>query len=137
MRTLKLSQPKYIQELAERFLTSNSRSMFTPVHSSKTEDFMKISDAKDDLERVKMREKPYLALMGALLWATNTRPEIAFYVAKLATHMADPSIEAYEAGLDIVSYLRNTPSLGITYDASKLLMAPILTNFDSFEPLPN
>ena len=34
--TLKISQAKYIQKLADKFLISNARSMFTPVHSSKT-----------------------------------------------------------------------------------------------------
>ena len=67
---------------------------------------------------------------------------IAFYVAKLATHMPchmadpDPSIEAYEAGLDIVSYLRNTPSLGITYDASKPPLVIFTDSSYSQSPMP-
>ena len=57
--------------------------------------------------------------MGALLWCTMTRPDVSYYVAFLCQFMSDPSLEAYEAGLAVLSYLNTTRELGITYDGRK------------------
>ena len=72
-----------------------------------------------------MRLKPYLSLMGSLLWATLTHPECAYYVAFLCQFMHDPSIEAWEAALGILCYLQNAKTIGITFDKNKRnILAP-------------
>ena len=38
--------------------------------------FQKLSTAKDDKERDKMRDLNYLQLIGSLLYLTNTRPDV-------------------------------------------------------------
>ena len=119
-KTITLSQEKYIAEACDRFLNSTcTKSFSTPVHSSKTAEFMKITTAKDDVERATMATKPFMSLMGSLLWATFTRPEIQYYVSFLCQFMHDPSTEAYEAALNILAYLSSTRSLGITYDGTR------------------
>ena len=66
---------------------------------------MKISTASDDVERAAMADKPYLSLMGSLLWAQVTHPETAYYTNFLCQFMHDPSIAAWDAGLAILAYL--------------------------------
>ena len=52
-----------------------------------------------------MREKPYLSLMGSLLWGSATHPECAYYINFLCQFMHDPSLAAWEAGLNMLAYL--------------------------------
>ena len=63
--------------------------------------FTEIGVAVTDLERSTMSAKPYLPLMGTLLWCTLTHPEASFYVclSYLCQFMHDPSLAAYEAAL--------------------------------------
>ena len=86
---------------------------------------MKLSGAKNDMERAAMRDKPYMALMGTLLWCVFTHPEIAYYVSFLCQFMQDPSIDAYEAGLGVLAYLSSARKIGITYNGNK----PAITVF--------
>ena len=44
-----------------------------------------------------------------------TRPDVAYHVSFLCQFMKDPSPDAYEAGLGVLSYLNQTKDLGITY----------------------
>ena len=119
-KTLTISQEQYISESCQKFLNSTCTKTFqSPVHSSKLEEFTKLSTAKDDIERASMRDKPYLALMGTLLWCVFTHPEIAYYVAFLCQFMQDPSPAAYEASLEVLAYLSSCRKIGITYDGSK------------------
>ena len=118
-QTMTLKQEKYIAQVCDKFLSATcSKSFSTPVQSSKTSDFMNLSTAKDDAERAVMRGKPYLSLMGALLWATITHPEVSYYVSFLCQFMHDPSVSAFEAGLAVLSYLGQARSLGITYNGN-------------------
>ena len=59
-----------------------------------------------------------LELLGSLLWATATHPEIDFYVSWLCQFMSAPKLEHYDAGLAIFSYLHHAMDIGITYSAS-------------------
>ena len=62
-----------------------------------------------------MSDKPYLALIGTLLWALLTRLDVAYHVCFLCQFMADPTIECYEAAITVLSYLYSTRKLGIVY----------------------
>ena len=119
-KTLTMHQENYIGHAHAQFLSSTCTKEFTtPVPTSKLDDFMKISTAQDDEERAEMKGKSYLALMGTLLWAVRTHPEINFYVSFLCQFMHDPSKAALEAGLAILSYLYHVRKHGITYDGSQ------------------
>jgi len=124
--TLTITQTKYIEKAYAQFLNGTCTKGFTsPVASTATDQFMRITTATTDVERAAMRQKPFLSLMGTLLWATMTHPEIAYYVGYLCQTMHDPSVAGFEAGLAILSYLYNARNLGITYDGNK----PTLTVF--------
>ena len=116
-KLLTITQEKFIREACDKFLNSTYCKTFsTPVQSSKTEEFMKITTAKDDQERAMMRNKPYMSLMGTLLWAVFTHPEIAYHVSFLCQFMQDPSTQAFDAGLGVLAYLSSVRKAGITYD---------------------
>eukprot|EP00966_Prymnesium_polylepis_P055798 1290644-Prymnesium_polylepis.1 len=48
-----------------------------------------------------MRNKPYMSLMGALLWCVFTRPDVAYYVSFLCQFMHDQSTDSDKTGLCI------------------------------------
>ena len=135
---LTITQTKYIEKMGETFLTSSTTKTFsTPVHTSRCDAFMKITTAATDIDRAKMKLKPYLSLMGSLLWATLTHPECAYYVAFLCQFMHDPSTDAWEAALGILCYLQQAKSLGITFEKDKSnLLAPFTDSSWGQSPLP-
>ena len=44
-----------------------------------------------------------------------TRPDVAFHLGFLCQFMQDPSPQAYEAGLGVLSYLYQSKKIGLTY----------------------
>lgn len=55
-------------------------------------------------------------MIGGLIWpASMTRPDIAFYVAYLATFNSRPTQQHFECALSVLGYLVRTRGLGFTY----------------------
>ena len=75
-RTIKLTQTGFIEDACKKFLLADHRTYSTPVASTQVDSFSNITGATDDLEKSQMRDKPFLSLMGTLLWACVTHPEI-------------------------------------------------------------
>jgi len=73
----------------------------------------------DEDNRLALGHRNLLELLGSLLWATATHPEINFYVLWLCQFMSAPKVEHYDAGLAILSYLYHSKEIGITYSASR------------------
>jgi hypothetical protein len=122
--TTTLTQTDYISKAGDKFLSGSSSKTFnSPIAANKLKEFADLKVAKDDVERATMNGKPYLPLMGTLLWATLTHPEVAFAVSFLCQFMHDPSLGAYDAALNVLAYLVGAKNLGITYDRSSSLEA--------------
>ena len=63
-----------------------------------------------------MSDKPYLSLMGSILWAVvMTRPDCAYYASFLCQFMADPTVECWHAAIALLSYMYNSRNLGLLY----------------------
>ncbi|XP_047320774.1 secreted RxLR effector protein 161-like [Impatiens glandulifera] len=62
-------------------------------------------------------------LVGRLIYLNFTRPDIAFSVQQLSQFMHEPLQIHWEAALQVVRYLKGTPSLGLFYpsNSNKLL----------------
>jgi len=121
-RTLKLSMGHYIKEVSKKFLNASTKPFTTPVRTSPIDAFLKL-DATEDEEKAAMRDKPYLSIMGCLLWiATTACPDIAYHASFLCQVMQSPSRAAYDASIAVLSYLDNTKELGITFDGNKPLL---------------
>jgi hypothetical protein len=70
-----------------------------------------------------MSNKPYLSLMGSIVWPTAmTRPDCSYYANYLCQFMSDPTIEAWNAAIALLSYLYNTRSLGLLYERRKMML---------------
>jgi hypothetical protein len=76
------------------------------------------SDQELEEEQCALGSRPILELLGSLLWATSTRPDIQFYVSWLCQFMQKPRLVHYDAGLAILSHLHHTKHLGLRYSAN-------------------
>ena len=72
--------------------------------------------AEDDAERAKMATKPYMSLVGSLLYlSTMSRPDVAFHRSKLCQHMAGPNEACWDCAMHILLYLLTTCKLHLKY----------------------
>lgn len=104
-RYVYLSQEHYIEELAERFLSSEHRHVSTP-----TDSYFKDLHPRKPEEAVSSGS--YSSLIGALLWAAQcTRADISFAVGRLSQFLHDPSDLHWHAALRVLNYLISTKNL--------------------------
>ena len=118
-RTLTLKQGLYIEKIFNKFCSARTTKDFSvPVHQAGIDTFhaMQLGDEDD---RLALGHRNLLELLGSLLWATATHPEIDFYVSWLCQFMSAPKVEHYDAGLAVLSYLYHSKEIGITYSASR------------------
>ena len=65
----------------------------------------------------RMKNRPYRSLVGSLLYvATGTRPDIAYAVCQLSSHLEFPHEEHWNAAIQVLRYLKTTKSKGICYE---------------------
>jgi len=55
----------------------------------------------------------YLSLVGSLLYATQTRPDIQFFVNLIAQFSGNPGIPHLEAAKRILRYLKSTQEFSL------------------------
>ena len=123
-KSIKLTQNGFIMKAAAKFLATPSTAVWrVPVNASRIKEFENLSVAQDASERAQMADKPYLPLVGTLLWATLTHPEVSYTIAYLCQFMHDPSLACYDAAQNVLTYLNGAKHLGITYEATGILEA--------------
>ena len=109
-------QQKYIEDLAKKFLPGGDASTIyrdTPCIPDK---FNQIGKSESEHDRAEMAGKPYLQLIGALLYlSTMSRPDVSYHLSVLCRQMSDPSPLAYEQALGVLSYLYKTRHYRIIY----------------------
>ena len=67
-------------------------------------------------ERVRMRELPYMQLIGSLLYLScMSRPDIAFHMSILCSFMSNPSQECYDAAIALLLYCGATKHKALRY----------------------
>ena len=129
MRTLvsaiTIDQELFVKKLTQKFLLGKRHARTTPCDPIA---FQKLKPADNDLDRDRASRLPYLQLIGSLLYlSTMTRPDIAYHMSVLCSLMHDHTVEAYEAALDLLSYVQSTSDTQIRFSGSS--EAP-----DSIEP---
>lgn len=106
--TLKIHQTAYITQMLKKFGMSECHAVKTPGNPS-----IKLQAATEEDE---VANFPYREAIGSLMYAaTSTRPDIAFYVCKLARFMEKPTAVHVTAVKTIFRYLKGTISRGIIY----------------------
>lgn len=106
-----LSQTKYIQDLLQKAGMVIAKGVKTPMTSG-LKLFKEGTNHFQDVHR-------YRSIVGALQYATITRPEICFAVNKVCQFMQAPLEEHWKAVKRILRYLAGTHSLGLTLRPSR------------------
>ena len=106
-----LTQPKYVDDMLERFGMSNCKPAVTPMLVGQ-----KLSK---DTGTALGADNHYQALVGSLLYlSVNTRPDISHAVGILSRFMACPTDQHWEAAKHILRYLKGTATLGLRFAGS-------------------
>jgi hypothetical protein len=107
LRTLSLSQPRYINDILSRFKHHNIQPKDIPMRT----------DAHSGIRgEPHTNQGEYRTLVGSLMYlATSTRPDIAYATSFLARHMQTPCEEHWNMAIHVLGYLKKTATMGITY----------------------
>ena len=106
-RKLKLNQRLYIETLAEKFGQLNSKPEVLPAMTS-----VKIEKDMNSPPT----EKPYRSLIGSLIYATLTRPDVATIVSQLSRMLDCPQEAHWNAGIRVLRYLYTTKDKSLNFD---------------------
>ncbi|MEQ4601614.1 MAG: reverse transcriptase domain-containing protein, partial [Pseudomonas amygdali] len=111
--TIGLSQQRYIQDVLDRFGLTDCMPSSVPMSPSST----LLTSAPTKAKTTKPTDqRRYRQLVGALTYAmTGTRPDIALAVSTLGRFANDPADEHWQAGLDVLRYLKGTMDEGLVY----------------------
>jgi hypothetical protein len=107
--TIRLTQPKLLAELFAEFaewLNQRHSSRVNTPHSGNTAD-------SPTWDHTPVDRTKYLHLLGALLYVTRSRPDIATAISFGATHAVTPTEGAYQELIRCVQYLHNTQEMGL------------------------
>lgn len=119
-----IHQEKYICDLADKFLPDIKHVNILRDTPAVPERFRKLGKATSDEEREKMRTRPYLQLVGSLLYlSVMCRPDIAYHMSVLCRYMGDPSEECFNQALSVLTYLYKTRDYKIRY-SKDLVVVP-------------
>ena len=118
--TITVDQSHYISKLLTKFNMEESKTVDTPMVAGTL-----LTDADmptpGSEEHTHMQSVPYRELVGALLYAQHTRPDIAFAVSVVARYMHNPGIKHWQAAQRILKFLKGTITQGITFHATVAL----------------
>ncbi len=104
---ISISQQKYLEEVLERFDKANLRPISTP--SLPNQHLVRLSSPEVDA-------KHFQSALGALMYLMlGTRPDIAYTVAALGRHAANPGVEHQHALDRLFRYLRGTSNYKLVY----------------------
>ena len=103
---IRLTQPKLLTEIFEKFDPSK-----IPGTGKVTAPQSNISD--DNWDTTPFNRTEYLSLLGALIYLTKSRPDIATAISFAGTHSVNPTVSAYQELIRCVQYLWNTKDAGL------------------------
>jgi hypothetical protein len=109
-----ITQTRYIEDLSKRHGVYDLPPTSLPLAPGAK--FSLKQCPLSDSERAYMKDRPYLALVGALLFVScQTRPDAAQAVCVLSRFSSNPGRAHWEALLGVLSYLCHTSKTGLTY----------------------
>ena len=117
-----ISQTKYINEMLKKFQMDDSKPVGTPMVTG-----CKLSKF-DESENVE--QTMYISMIGSLLYATATRPNIMHYVCQVGRFQASPKASHLLAVKRIFRYLKGTTKYGLWYPKGKQLDLCAFTDVD-------
>ena len=111
-----IHQSKYIEDMVKRFIPSGASNSIMRKIPISTELLERCGPPTSDVDRDYARTKPYMEIVGSLLWvSTMSRPDVAYHMSILCKHMADPNGFCFEAATQLLLYLYATRHSCIVY----------------------
>jgi hypothetical protein len=108
---IKLTQPKLLQTIFDEHLSEID--LMQDTLSPQRLAHLQSSDTTP------MDQTDYLHLLGALIYITKSRPDIATAVSFASVHASRPTLGAYAELLLVVKYLHRTRTAGLTLKAGE------------------
>jgi transposase InsO family protein len=142
-KTITLTQTGYIDAMFDKFMHGSDSKLWTKLWNTPIKDdeesllaFSKLCPGTEEEQR-KIIEQGFMSIVGSILYASAmTRPDISFHTAFLAKLMTSPSPAALDAALGIISYLKRTRKLGITYGPDEKLCLYTDSSWGNENPRP-
>jgi len=123
VRTIRLNQERYIDEVLQRFGMENCKPMKTPLPTRPNLEVY-TEDANPD-DRL-LYQSMLGSIMYAMLW---TRPDLAYTVSLLGQFSANPGPEHWNCMKHVMRYLKGTKFMELQYGGSS---DPCSLNFHGF-----
>lgn len=117
-----LSQRQYFVDLLKRASMDGAKRMPNP-HSPNTKLPLTVGEPFEDVTLSRR-------IVGALHYATITRPELAFSVNKVCNYMLNPSKEHWADVKRILRYLKDTISYGLNINRSSSTLLTAYSDAD-------
>jgi hypothetical protein len=102
-----IHQSKYVKDILKRFQLEDFKPVSTPMTVG-----CKLSK---EYESKAADPKHYISMIGSLIYATTSRPDVKKYVGMVARFQATPKESHVEAVKRIFSYLKGTIDIGLRY----------------------
>lgn len=113
-QTITLTQTCYIEHVLQALGMENCRPLTTPMEFG-----VKYMKADNGHTATKEDRTAHQSALGSVMHAmTQTRPEIAFAVSKLAQFSTNPTTHHWNGVKRVMRYLQGTKDVGITYNGT-------------------
>jgi hypothetical protein len=113
-RRLILDQERYVEKMVKEFGMEDCKTQETPEEVG--QQLTKRDEAQTAEEQQVMLSKPYMELVGSLLYASiSTRPDISHAVAVLSRFMSNPGERHWVAAKRVLRYLKGTKGMGLEF----------------------
>ena len=111
--TFSINQSKYLKYVCNKFLPNGGATVQTLMRDTI---LSKEMSPKSDDERDEMKNIPYKAAIGCLMWlGAGTRLYIAYATQTCARSSVDPGKQHWDAEIRVMRYLKGTAGYGIVY----------------------
>ena len=117
--SITINQSKYVEKILGKFVPSHSTSSRAHTMPCNPDTFQRLTTSRNLAERERVSKLPYLEVVGSLLYlSTMTRPDIAYHMSVLCSYMHDPSIDCYNAAIDLLLYVGHTKHYHLRYNGT-------------------
>jgi transposase InsO family protein len=113
-RTMEITQERKVLDLLHKYQLETSKVSPIPLPAGTV--LTKNPTTNTDESFVKR----YSELVGSLMHlATHTRPDLAHSVSMLCRHMSNPTIQHWNAAMQVLRYLKGTSKIGLNYSGNQ------------------
>jgi hypothetical protein len=119
-KTIRLDQTAYVAEVLQRYGMQDSSPVSTPIVTKERLTAAQSPDTPEDKQAVLEFSKgiSYPEQVGALLYVTQTRPDIQYAVSSLAQFSVNPRKAHFEGVKRVLRYLKGTAHFGLVLGGS-------------------